>query len=209
MTDEELGQYIVSYGDRLALRAFCRQKTGPNEQAGIKSTLMQKVRDRLREREQRYTVNGETAEGRGVGNKHAAKVSRRIELGWLHYSKGDFHQVRARHGGGTRHLTVEKTVKMEHLLETGKDLFFPNGQSSKGPVENFNFDVRDFSHSSVSLESTVSQLYNKTKLKMLRIYICSKEKDIVSPNDTSVVLSDTSSDFEASDVSPMKVIYHP
>lgn len=30
--------------------------------------------------------------------------------------------VRTRHGGGTRHLSSQKTVTMEELLETGKKM---------------------------------------------------------------------------------------
>ncbi|KAK7912570.1 hypothetical protein WMY93_012781 [Mugilogobius chulae] len=64
---------------------------------------------------------------------------------------------------------------MKDLLEMGKELFFPNGKSSKGPIEEFEFDIRDFSHNKVPLEFTVNNLYEKTKLKMLRIYIASKK----------------------------------
>ena len=63
---------------------------------------------------------------------------------------------------------------MGELLETGKGLFFPNGHSSKGPVEDFEFDIRDYSHNALPPEITVSQLYEQTKLRMLRIYTTSK-----------------------------------
>lgn len=194
MTDEELGQYIVRYGDRLALKAFCRQRTVTTEKSGdVKSALMQRVRDRLREREQPKTpASGDTA-GPGVGNRHAVKECRRVEMGWLHYAEGDYHQVRTRHGGGTRHLTVQKTVTMGELLDVL-------------PKDHFKFDVRDFSHNTVPLESTVSQLYDQTKIRMLRIYTCSQEDKEVSPEDASIILSDASSDFEPTEDRPMKVI---
>lgn len=211
MTDDELKQYIERYGDRLALRAFCRQGTETKE-SGVKPSLIQRVRDRLREREQLKTsADNGTAAGpsRKVGNSYATKDNRRIEMGWLHYDKVDFHQVRTKHGGGTRHLTVEKTVTMEELLEIGKGLFFPNGQSSKGLVEGLQFNIRDFSHNPVPLESTVSQLYDQTKLRMLRIYTCSRQKDQIDPEDVSILLSDTSSDFEPTKESPMKVHSYP
>ncbi|KAK1880302.1 UDP-N-acetylmuramoyl-L-alanyl-D-glutamate--26-diaminopimelate ligase [Dissostichus eleginoides] len=205
MTAEELGKYIERYGDRLALRAFCRQRTGTNEMSGerttVKSSLMQKIRDRLRGK-------GEKADpdvGPGVGNKHASKDTRRVEIGWLNFEKGKYYQVCTRHGGGTRHMSVEKTVTMEELLDIGKALFFPNGKSAKGPLKDFKFDVRDFSHCPVPLENTVQQLYDQTKLRMLRIYTCSKEKDKeVSPKDATIMLSDTSSDFERTDHRPIK-----
>lgn len=128
MTNEELGQYIVRYGDRLALRAFCRLRTVTNEMSGetglktVKSALMQRVRDKLGEL-RKTPANSDTA-GPGAGNRHSAKGTRRVELGWLHFDNGDYHQVRTRHGGGTRHLSVQKNVTVDDLLETGKALFF-------------------------------------------------------------------------------------
>lgn len=200
MTDEELGQYIVRYGDRLALRAFCRQRTVANKmsaEATVKFGLMQKVRDRLGE--QRKTFSSD--KDHGAGNKYAAKDTRRVEIGWLHFHNGTYHQVRTKNGGGTRHLSVQKTVTMGDLLEIGKGLFFPNGQSAKGSVEDFEFDIRDFSHNPVPPEATVSQLYEQSKLRLLRIYTSSQAKNV------SVILSDSSSDFESADKRPMKVIY--
>ncbi|KAJ4937709.1 hypothetical protein JOQ06_002341 [Pogonophryne albipinna] len=98
-------------------------------------------------------------------------------------------------------------MTMEELLDIGKALFFPNGKSAKGPLKDFKFDVRDFSHCPVPLENTVQQLYDQTKLRMLRIYTCSKEKDkYVSAKDATIMLSDsdTSSDFEPTDHRPIK-----
>ncbi|XP_038161326.1 uncharacterized protein LOC119796722 [Cyprinodon tularosa] len=188
MTDEELGQYIVKYGDRLAVRAFCQQRSESFQTPGVKSALMQRVRQKLTEQR-----SAGSSRPRPFGNQHAAKDNRRVEIGWLHFNNGDFHQVRTRHGGGTRHLSVQKTVTMGELLEMGKSLFFPNGKSPKGSAEDFVFDIRDFSHENVPLESTVNQLYEQTKVKMLRIYTCSREKEKIS---TDEQLSDISSDFE-------------
>lgn len=112
-------------------------------------------------------------------------------MGWLHFStqSGIYRQIRTRHGGGTRNLTVEKSVTMGELLEIGKTLFFPNGRSSKGPIEDFEFDIRDYSHNILPSEITVGQLYDQTKLRMIRVYTTSK---------TVIALSDAS-DVESTD----------
>lgn len=169
MTDGELGQYIARYGDRLALKAFCRRRAITNENREVtetaKSALLRNVRHRLEERGNSATTNREHS----VGNRFAVKVTRRVEMGWLNFERGTYHQIRTRNGGGTRHLSVQKSITMGELLQTGKELFFPNGQSSKGPVENFEFDIRDYSHNAVSLEVTVAQLYEQSKLRILRV----------------------------------------
>lgn len=199
MTDGELGQYITRYGDRLALKAFCRQRAVMNEnQAGtetVKSALLRRVRHRLEERENSAITNRE----RTAGNRFAVKVTRRVEMGWLNFQSGTYHQIRTRNGGGTRHLSVQKSITMGELLQTGKDLFFPNGHSLKGPVEDFDFDIRDYTHNVVSPEETVAQLYEQSKLRMLRVYVCSKAKDLV-------LISDESSDSGPRNERP-KVIF--
>ncbi|KAK5870507.1 hypothetical protein PBY51_003449 [Eleginops maclovinus] len=191
MSDEELEQYINTYGDRVALRAFCRQRTLTNSSESVKSALMDRVRGKI---EGRTSINIDTAR-RPIGNRYAEKDTRRVEIGWLHVLKGECHQVRTKGGGGTRHVSVEKTVTVAELLEIGKDLFFPDGHSAKGPIGKFEFDLRDFSQKSLPLDCTVNQLYEKTKLRMLRVYTCSRDKD------SSIVLSDASSDDER----PVKV----
>ncbi|CAL8311562.1 unnamed protein product [Lota lota] len=195
MADEELGQYRDRYGDRLALRAFCRQRTLTNNSETVKSALMHRVRQKI---EGRTSTKSDTAVGRPVGNRHAVKDTGRVEMGWLHFQKGEYHQVRTKGGGGTRHLSVQKTVTVGELLDIGKDLFFPDGHSAKGPIGKFDFDIRDFSQKSVPHDCTVDQLYERTKLRMLRIYTCSQYKD------TSIILSDASSDFEPNDERPVK-----
>ncbi|XP_061755685.1 uncharacterized protein LOC133552492 [Nerophis ophidion] len=151
---------------------------------------MQKLRDRLR------TPN--TVQDTATGQKNAAKITRRVEMGWLHFESGMYHQVRTRKGGGTRNLSVQKSVTMGELLETvGKCLFFANGHSSKGLIEDFEFDICDYSHSPVPREVTVGQLYEQTKLKMLRVYTATKSNNIL-------LLSDESSDMEPTQKTPLK-----
>lgn len=128
----------------------------------------------------------------GIGNEHASKQTRQLEIGWLHFHKGEFHQVRTRHGGGTRHLTVKKNTSVEELMTMGKDLFFPKGISSKGPTESYTFEMRDFSQTTMPFNITVNELYEQSKLRMLRLYLCSMETDL---GNSPQVSSDSSSDF--------------
>ncbi|KAL0961677.1 hypothetical protein UPYG_G00352960 [Umbra pygmaea] len=109
-------------------------------------------------------------------NKNAEKAVRKIEIGWLHYSNLHYTQVRTRHGGGARYTTVHKGTTVEQVLEAGKQLFFPNGLSTKGLQHNFDFEVCDFKRNSIPMAETVGKLYESTKLKLLRFYICTKDK---------------------------------
>lgn len=60
------------------------------------------------------------AESHGLSKeiyKIAEKVERQIEIGWLHYSKPHYTQVRTRYGGGTRCTMVHKATTVEELFE--------------------------------------------------------------------------------------------
>lgn len=109
-------------------------------------------------------------------SKAAGKISRKIEIGWLHFDMDEYHQVRTRNGGGTRHATVDKTTTVLQILEMGKGLFFPDGNSTKGALGDFIFEVCDFKRKQIPLDETVGHLYEKTKLKLLRFYICTREE---------------------------------
>lgn len=76
---------------------------------------------------------------RRFGNKNAEKERRRIELGWIHKCGSKSVQIRSKKGGGTRKLTQSKDVTKKDLLDMGKMLFFPNGQSSK--ISNLMFGI--------------------------------------------------------------------
>lgn len=77
---------------------------------------------------------------KGIGNKNAGK-ERRIELGWIHKCGSKSFQIGSKKGGGTRKLTLSKDATKKDLLDMGKMLFFPIGESSKGNQNDFKFDV--------------------------------------------------------------------
>ncbi|XP_074526282.1 uncharacterized protein LOC141790358 [Halichoeres trimaculatus] len=182
MTDEQIAKYIISYGDQVAIPFFCQQTKTTTD----KETLLQNLRDKIGARKMKSKTRGAPCGPSGpsghkenefmarYGNHGGVKTSRRIEIGWLHFSCNEYHQVRTKNGGGTRHATVEKTT-VAQILDIGKELFFQGGHSTKGPVEDFNFSVCDFKRNQNLLHETVGDIYEKTKLKLLRFYICTKE----------------------------------
>ncbi|XP_035988143.1 uncharacterized protein LOC110367754 isoform X2 [Fundulus heteroclitus] len=108
-------------------------------------------------------------------NTAAEKTSRKIEIGWLHLGSSGYSQVRTNSGGGTRKATLAKTTTVAQIVELGKELFFPGGLSTKGPAEDFTFDICDFKMNKIPFDNTVGQMYKQTTLKLLRFYICTKE----------------------------------
>jgi hypothetical protein len=97
-------------------------------------------------------------------NKNATKDTRQIEIGWIHKTHNRYRQVRAKTGGGTRKIMLQKDAMKERIMEEAKLLFFPNGVSPKGPISEFDFDMWDFSERRFRDNITLNQMYEDVKL---------------------------------------------
>lgn len=197
MTDEQITKYIMSYGDRVAVLSFCEQTQCSTD----KETLLQRLRNKIGTRKMKSkgapcVSPGDQKKGEGMArqkNTAAEKTSRKIEIGWLHLGSNGYQQVRTNNGGGTRHATLEKTTTVAEILEIGKDLFFPDGHSTKGRADDLTFDVCDFKRNKIPLDNTVGKMYEQTKLKLLRFYIRTKE-GLSTDHSSSSSLSEDLSD---------------
>lgn len=129
MTDEERTKYIPLFGDRVAVLSFCRQKEASFQKEGFMNKFQQTCEDRRRKRKARLPETQQTSVGNHAvmeryNNTNGVKNKRRVEVGWLHFQDSDFHQLRPRNGGGTRHLTLDKNTTVSDIMNITKDLFF-------------------------------------------------------------------------------------
>ena len=139
MDDEVLKTYIPIYGDRLAATVFSKSHIDDarendaftNDRQG---NVLERLRKKVAQRKRKWSLRSDADIALLTGNKNARKTTRRIELGWMDFEKktGSNKQVRNNSGGGTRHLSIDKDLKKEEILATGKTLFFPDGISGKG-----------------------------------------------------------------------------
>jgi len=184
MRDDQLVEYLPTVGDRVTVRAFI-DKTNANSlnvASSALSPLMARLRNKIAERnKKKCSYSAQTDENERckklLGNANARRDVRRVELGWQHNDGHTFKQVRAQNGGGVRHLKeICKSTCTEELLATGLPLFFPNGENKKGKLEDFEFDVRD-ANGTILEGCSIGELYESRKVKILRLYICSKLKE--------------------------------
>lgn len=174
MTDEELSSYIPKHGDRLRLKRFLTSSKKEEKQSkkreNLLSILRKKIEDKRENRKPKTDSSGEEESEemrpRQLGNRNAQKKTRKIELGWFHLGV----QVRLRKGGGTRKISIKKDATKKDLIKEGIKLFFPHGDSPKGPITDFVCDIKDFSSRSVRQDKTVKEMYDETKLPLLRFY---------------------------------------
>jgi len=169
----------VTYGDIVAIRQYIRKGfTSSRSSAGrtCKDSLIAKLRSKLAD-------TGENMEKRKMvmkDNKYAKRNTRRIEVGWLHYeskSNNAVRQVRPAKGGGTRHLMVASDTTVAQVMQSALDIYFPDGVSQKGRLEDFEFSTVNFDLSQVLHTDTISQLYERKSVKMLRLYLHTQHKD--------------------------------
>lgn len=171
MKDEELGEYIPSYGERILIRNFCQRLQGRTKSR--KQNLLTSLK-------KRFKLSQEQSDDAGPSGKPNVKTERNVEIGWLHFNEEEkrYVQVRARCGGGSRKVKFQKDGKKADLMEKGKLLFFPGSVSPKGNIDEFFFDVMDFKENTLNDTQTIGELYNQTMLPMLRFYLATKKKDI-------------------------------
>ncbi|XP_056451680.1 uncharacterized protein LOC130386682 [Gadus chalcogrammus] len=190
MDEETLSKYIPHFGDRV----FAKNWTGSaSAEAGSNADKKNKLIERLRGKiklpssgQATASSSNHTCSGPGLGNKNAARKTRKIELGWMNYQDGYFRQVRRPTGGGTREIIARKDDTLNKILGDGKKIFFPKGKSSKGRVEDFDFTLCVMgSEEPLDCTLTVGALYDTTHHKILRLYICSKKSDDSDLSDSS------------------------
>lgn len=180
MTDEQLREYLPSYGDRLAVMGFCRRK---GEESRVRKS---KLFERLRGKIARNRGDPVSQSGPKPSTSNAEKSKRKVELGWLHFREEGFVQVRTKKGGGTRKINVQKDTKKQDLIDEAVGLFFPNGKNVMGSISDFDVDLTDFQQHSLEAGTTVGEMYDLTRLTTLRFYLTTKKKAVVE-NSVSTV----------------------
>ena len=182
MSDDDLKPYLPKYGDRLALFAHARHATdttlgGSNKGFSTevrKQSLLSRLKNTL---DNKFPKAGEkeVRAERSKGNRHAKKVTRRLELGWLHFDIGSktYKQIKTAGGGGTRHQNLPIDTSVKSVMEESKKLFFPKGVSSKGESCDLTFKMVDFGRADIEETATIGEIYHKTKVKILRLYLAS------------------------------------
>ncbi|XP_035990567.1 uncharacterized protein LOC118562359 [Fundulus heteroclitus] len=191
MEDGDLAKYISSYGDRLALLNFCKaQKTMKTQKMGLFEKLRAKLQMRKESDANKTTdkdsVPKATEEGvLPVPKRRRGKASHRtIEIGWLHCENGQVKHIRAKYGGGTRAVLIGVQCGIDTVLQKGKELFFPNGISTKGHESHFNFEVWDYKQNPVQDNLTIGLIYDTLCMSRLRFYIATFPKKDVEDDGT-------------------------
>lgn len=182
MSEDELHRYFPKHGDRVILLNYCRKASKCK-----KLSLIEKLKSKLDDRAK--LKKGKV--GLSSNNKTKLKETRMIEVGWFCSSKKNekLRQVRVSAGGGKRRIAMKKSSKCFEVLERAKQLFFPQGQSTKGNIELFDVELLDYKNHVFDMDLTIQNMYDITSLSTLRFYLSTTRKDC------SKLSSDDDSDY--------------
>lgn len=180
MEDEDLKKFFPSYGDRIAISDYCkRTQKSFKQKEGLLEKLKKKL-DSYRNKEEKKNVSDVEESGQLERLRKKYKVTneyRQIFIGWFCSRDGNKPiQMRTKQGGGTRAVKILRTSSASDILEEAVKLFFPNGRSSCGRKEKFNFHLLDFQQKKLPLDITINEMFELTRLTRLRVYLLSKRK---------------------------------
>lgn len=179
MTEEDLKEILPAHGDRIAVRGFAQRSFASGKQSLIER-LKQKM-NKVKNRNDRASCSSTLQQTRKVKN------TRMIEIGWLCMSKTEkrYKQVRARNGGGTRRVTIDKNSKCSEVLDMAKELFFPNGKSVRGKITNFEIELVDYKSHIFDKDLTIQEMYELAALPTLRFYLATSNLADASDEDSN------------------------
>ena len=196
-SEEDLKQLgLVKKGDILTLKIFCQKRMSDkkvDENKHEKKRLLQSILNfgKSSKRSKASPESVKNAVGSAVGK------TRKVNLGWMNYSdeQKTFVQVRAKKGGGTRVVDVALSSNTGDIIKIGKELFFPEGASNFGNIDEFcfglaNFKCEDLPKAGNGLKTfTLEKYVNEVKMKRILLYITTKKSE--TENDESYSDSDS------------------
>jgi len=130
-----------------------------------------------------------------VGNQNAKRKMKLVYLGWLFCSGPgrESKQIRQQNGGGRRKYNCSVDSLVSDLLVVSKTFFFPDDVNKFGHVSEFTFEMCSFDERVVPPDVTVEQIYARTGLEKLNLYMRSTR---ITPDDAEQDLFDLPDDSD-------------
>ena len=193
MDDYQLKKFLPCMGDRLAVKQFCVKMKSKSDvkdfkKASRKDELLTAMRSKLlssseckMQEKSDGSMDFKSVKRQKVGSKSHSnfgmKCTRMIDIGLIDMSFGDGVKVKSANGGGTRHISVQKSYKSEDLIAKAVELFFPDGSGFCGALSECRCEILDYQKKKLNDEITVGDLYKNTKMGLLTYYLAVYHND--------------------------------
>jgi len=178
MSEDDIRIYIPHKGHRVLALDFCRKGKSVSDGLSLsksKTTLFNRISEKMRFNRHKGQTTTTDARKKSIPNKGNTKPDRIVEIAWCNYrrSKGRYVQVKKTTGGGTRYPRMLKSANKSDIIKEARELFFPDGVSPIGNVNDFEMDV------SLNVKGinrlgdiTIGEMYEKSKVRYLRPPAC-------------------------------------
>ena len=178
------------------------------EQTTEKKAERQKKRRLLQELEKKRKTKVQSKESVTHTEKRAVtykntKVTRKVDLAWLHKTNDNVKLVRLKDGGGTRIVDIQKSATKADVIEIARNLFFSDGNCIFGPMEQLRFDLLTFNKESIStirvddkdVPFTVQAYIDHFKLSKIKLYLYTEIKEDEDEQSDDLFESDSDQDI--------------
>jgi hypothetical protein len=188
-SDQVLRGLGLKTGDILSLRAYVSEKQDSKkdeERQARKASLIEQLL------EQKKTTSGGSgtkrkSESQTGSKKQKQKSSKKVQIGWMHYNEEQqrYVPVRMAKGGGARDIDMPVNANIEHVKESSASLFFPNGTSFFGKLDEMELSVGNYQGdvlsslkdaSGVTHAFSIQKYYEINKTTRARLYLMSRQK---------------------------------
>lgn len=130
---------LRAQGDLFSLRAFCKRRLGKTDEESShkgdieekKRRLVEQLREEKENKKKRRSFSHKSTkesdeESSSTKERKKNEKSRRVQLGWLHYSykESRYVAVRTAKGGGTRRIDIKASANKFEVIARAKQLFF-------------------------------------------------------------------------------------
>lgn len=195
---EDMG--LCKVGDMLSLKGFCTREVEKDnskeeeQKKEQKRCLLEAFFNRKKVKKSKLQSTSRIP----VAEKGALSVkSRKIQLGWKHFSEKQekFILVPLAKGGGSRTVDMPLSSNRVDLMRASRELFFPNEESMFGNAEEMELDIANFKdepiHVTINsgngvLPFNLRNYIEMYKSKTVRIYLRSKLKRTTESDDITL-----------------------
>lgn len=142
---DDLQQLDCVKGDAMNLKHFAQSKLDEAQNVSLQKEKKRLLEDTLLEashHRKKITTNNKKHKGKGRVQPKVNQT-RKVSIGWLHYqeSSRSYTQVKTAKGGGVCIVDLSLDSKQEKVVNIGKDLFFQNGSSIFGDIDDLEFGL--------------------------------------------------------------------